>query len=179
MFSRRRKPSGPAGLDAAGGGGPLAKVTQYVIEADVLAETLDALREAGREGDELFVAWGGRVEDEGACVCITSALVPKQRCIHGPDGVGVIIDGDALFALNTTLYERGEMLVAQAHAHPTNAYHSGADDELAFATFPGALSLVVPDFARAGARARARWRWYRLEADHAWRRIPDSIEVAE
>lgn len=174
---RNRQTRAPA-LEPVGGRGPFAAVTRYVIASSVLSESVEATRVAGLEGDELFVAWGARVDDDGRTLRITSALIPDQRCIHSPDGVGVIIDGESLFRLNRTLYARGEILAGQAHAHPTQAYHSRADDALALVTFPGGLSLVVPDFARGGLAAQKRWRWYRLGEPGPWHRLAaDAIEV--
>lgn len=178
LLRRRRAPRGDDAFEPVGGTGPLASATRYVLGQDVLSRTLDAIELAGHDGDELFVAWGGRIEDDGQTLRVTSAMVPEQHCVRGLDGIGVIIDGDALFQLNKALYERDELLAGQAHAHPTHAYHSHADDELALVTFAGGLSLVIPDFARAGQRAQDRWHWYRLEASGSWRRIPnDAVEL--
>lgn len=179
-LGRRRRAARSGGtLEPVGGTGPLASASRYVVASDVLSRTLEAIQRAGRAGDELFAAWGGHMEDDGHTLRMTSALIPEQECIHSPDGVGVIIGGDALFRLNKELYERGEVLAGQAHAHPTRAYHSHADDELALVTFAGGLSLVVPDFARTGRSAEERWRWYRLEASEAWGHIPgDSVELS-
>jgi hypothetical protein len=38
----------------------------------------------------------------------------------------------------------------QVHSHPTEAYHSETDDTYPIVTVRGGLSLVVPDFGRAG-----------------------------
>jgi hypothetical protein len=40
------------------------------------------------------------------------------------------------------------MIAAQVHSHPKEAFHSFADDEGAFIRHLGALSFVIPYFAR-------------------------------
>jgi hypothetical protein len=64
----------------------------------------------------------------------------------------VRVEGDELHRLNVWLFENHEELAAQVHSHPTEAYHSGTDDTYPIVTMRGGLSVVVPDFARAGLR---------------------------
>ena len=59
----------------------------------------------------------------------------------------MVVDGDALHEVNVAVFKRGERLLAQVHSHPGRAYHSPMDDRYAVVASPGALSLVVPDFA--------------------------------
>ena len=40
------------------------------------------------------------------------------------------------------------MIAAQAHTHPRKAFHSAADDHWAIIRHQGALSIVLPYFAR-------------------------------
>ena len=141
----------------------------------VLDDTIRAVAAAGRKGDELFVAWGATVD--GATARFTQAIVPEQRCVHTVDGMLVLIDDEALFELNRSLHASGEVLAGQAHAHPKRAYHSPADNKLAITPFAGGISLVIPDFARAGRAGLSDWRWYRRGADRTWCRL-DPRQVA-
>jgi len=134
-----------------------------------------ALRERGNDGDELFIALTAALDDEGV-VRIKRGLVPEQYCHHTPEGLLVTIHGEALFALNRDCYEHKEMLVGQIHAHPGEAYHSGADDLLALVRLPGALSIVVPDFARGPLHPK-RWSVHQRDADGGWGPLPDEIEL--
>src|SRR5207248_177796 len=84
---------------------------------------------------------------------VGSVLVPEQRSVRTPEGLHVTIPGEAMHRVGTLLEERKEVIGAQVHSHPRRAYHSDADDALAVATKRGALSLVVPYFAKAGVRA--------------------------
>jgi hypothetical protein len=105
------------------------------------------LAAAGCNGFEGFGLWAGRIEGEVAVV--DRAVIPDQRFIRSPSGVGVYLGGDELHRLNVWLSENSLRILAQIHSHPTDAYHSTTDDENAVATTAGSLSLVVPDFARA------------------------------
>lgn len=138
----------------------------FVVPAALVDRTLGAIAAAGAREQELFVAWGGRTV--GANFEITSTHLPRQRPLRTADGLMVMIDGEALFELNRALHRAGEVLGAQVHGHPSAAYHSGLDDAWAIATLPGALSIVVPDFASGGRRDRDLWHVFQLQADGRW-----------
>jgi len=137
----------------------LAGVRQFVIGSTVVRETLQSLQEFGAHGFECLVLWLGKIEGERAFV--VKALTPEQESISSEDGVGYFVSGETLFLLNRALSENGLKLLAQVHSHPTEAYHSDADDLYAIVTAEGGLSLVVPDFGIAPSDP-ASWAVYRL-----------------
>jgi hypothetical protein len=153
--------------------GSLIDASRFELPRALAEDCYRALRERGRGGDELFIALTGIVA-EGGSVELRHALVPEQICHHTPEGLLVTIGGEAIFELNRVSYERGEILAAQIHAHPGQAYHSGADDQLALVRLPGALSIVVPDFA-AGPLREKRWSVHRRDEEGRWRPLPRSV----
>ena len=58
-------------------------------------------------------------------------------------------------------------LIGQIHTHPTDAYHSDTDDTYPIATTLGAISVVIPYFARQPF-ALSRCAVYRLIAGRGW-----------
>jgi hypothetical protein len=134
---------------------------------DVLRPTLEFLAEQGSHGHEGFVVWGARHLDAHT-LRFTSCYVPDQTAHQTPDGLLVVVEGDALFRMNRAFYSRGEIAAGQVHTHPTDAYHSSTDDHFPLVTLRGAVSLVVPDFAEAGLEGMARWAWYRLRDLGQW-----------
>ena len=48
------------------------------------------------------------------------------------------------------LYEAQQVVGAQVHSHPADAYHSDTDDAYPVATLDGSLSIVLPYFGRDG-----------------------------
>lgn len=137
------------------------------IPETVLTPTLEFLNEQGRHGHEGFVVWGSRPVDEHT-LRFTSCYVPEQTAHQTPDGLLVTVDGEALFRMNRAFYERGETAAGQVHTHPTDAFHSTTDDHFPLVTLRGALSLVIPDFARHGLNGREKWAWYRLREHGQW-----------
>jgi hypothetical protein len=156
---------------------PLAAGRLFSIPQSLLAATIETVAAARRRGEEAFVVWGATVEQDGHEVAFRSALVPAQTAHKTPSGLLVTVDGQALFEVNRTLYATGQILAAQVHAHPTDAYHSDTDDCFSLVTLTGALSIVVPDFARAGLSDLSRWAWYRLTGASEWAELTRADKV--
>ena len=142
----------------------LEGVATFDVPAHIITETETALTRAGRAGHELFVLWSGTLQ--GRSFAVRTAHVPRQTSYQLDTGLCVRVDGDALHKLNMWLYENEQMLGAQVHAHPTDAFHSNTDDTFPIVTTLGGLSLVVADVCRGG-RCPASAA-YRLAVD-GWR----------
>lgn len=149
----------------------LAAVRRFVVPHALVRHTEDALREAGRQGYERFVLWTGDVD--GARFSARSCHVPQQTGYKTKEGLLVRVEGEALHQLNLWLYEHGQVLGAQVHAHPTEAFHSSTDNTYPIVTAQGGLSLVVPDFARHGVLSPGSAA-YRL-AGSRWAPVPLAI----
>jgi hypothetical protein len=158
----------------------LLDVDRFIIPAAILDNTLQTLADAGGDGDEAFVLWSGVLENDGTKLRITTATRPEQQPQAGPDGLLVVVPGTALAEVNLACYRRGEILAGQVHTHPNEAYHSATDDHYPLVTLLGALSLVVPDFARGGRTGMPRWASYRLTGPGRWSPIdPETTVVVE
>jgi hypothetical protein len=118
------------------------------IDWKLLERSEQSLRRAGCDGCELFVLWSGRQDGERCEVL--DGHVPRQTSFKTKDGLLVRVDGAALHKLNTWLYENGQTLIAQLHAHPEDAFHSDTDDTYPIVTQLGGLSLVAANFCREG-----------------------------
>jgi len=160
---------------------PLVGVRVFRIPRSVLHETLAVLQEAGSEGHEAFVLWGGTVSQDETVVTVSTVIAPEQTAHKTSSGLLVTVDGAALFKVNQTLYQRGELLVGQVHSHPTEAYHSDTDDHYPLVTLLGSLSVVVPDFASQAPKDMAHWAWYRLVGTGLWAELErtDRIEILD
>lgn len=162
----------------AGGARPrgLLDVDHFMVTTEVLEFTIDRLAERGRQGLEAFVLWGGRRLGRGRLE-ISTAIYPEQQAYDTEEGLLVVVRDDALFVVNRSLNQRGEVLAAQVHTHPGEAYHSITDDALPIVTIVGGLSVVIPDFASAATKSRDRWAWYQLSANARWEPLSRRIKV--
>ncbi len=154
----------------------LADVDRFIVPSRVIVETEGALRSAGARGHELFVLWTGCVE--GNAFDVRTSHVPRQSSYRLAEGLLVRVEADALHQLNSWLYEHGEMLGVQVHAHPDAAYHSETDSMYPIVTTLGGLSLVAERFCAGDllSRSSAAYRltrsgWKRLAARQLVRTI--------
>ncbi len=149
----------------------LERVNRFSVPQSVVSSTVRSLRAAGREGYEMFVLWSGHLD--GSQFNVRTAHVPAQTSYRLETGLCVRVDGEALHKLNVWLFDSGESLGAQIHAHPADAYHSETDDTFPIVTMLGGLSLVVPDFCRRGLFVRSAA--YRLTGS-GWSKDPRPTE---
>lgn len=151
----------------------LVDVDAFRVSGEIVAKTEEQLRKAGGDGYELFVLWSGTVDD-GVFVA-RAAHVPRQQSYKTRDGLIVRVEGEALHKLNVWLYEKGQFLGAQIHAHPSDAYHSATDETFPIVTALGGISIVAADFCRDGLLT-AETAVYRLDAS-GWVEAP--LELVE
>ena len=154
----------------------LLGVRRFLIPSSIIDDTLQFLRRVGSEGFEGFVLWSGERVDNGSFLFRTS-IIPTQHAMMTDNGLLVTVDGKALFEVNRAVHERNEILAAQIHSHPTDAYHSSTDDSFPLVTLVGALSIVIPDFAAHAPRDIERWAWYRLSKRAKWEEAGKTTEI--
>jgi hypothetical protein len=117
------------------------QVRRYRVSRELLARSSATLRTTGAGQREAVLLWRGRVLGPDSMEA-TAVVVPRQ--ITGPRHFNVPLDERMRIADEASLM--GELVVAQMHTHPSEAFHSRADDELAIIKHIGAISIVVPNF---------------------------------
>jgi len=148
----------------------LDQVTAFKVPRSILISTENAIRKAGEEGYECFVLWSGLLDSDNETFEVVTAHIPEQKSFKTPEGLLVRVEGPALHKLNAALYESGEVLAVQIHAHPHEAYHSRTDSGFPIVTALGGLSIVAPDFATRGVLTIGTAA-YRLQ-QFGWKKVP-------
>jgi hypothetical protein len=152
----------------------LEVVRHFLVPRKIVEMTEGALQQAGADGYEMFVLWSGVIVNDRFIV--STPHIPKQESFRlQGSGLLVRIQGDALHKLNAWLYEAGQMLGVQVHAHPTDAFHSSTDDTFPIVTTLGGLSIVAADFCKHGIITKTT-AMYRLSRE-GW--IEQDISVVE
>lgn len=141
----------------------------------MIDETLTFLRAAGERNSECVVLWLGRPRPEGAD--IVEAYRPHQ--IARADRFQIPPEG--MDMLRSKLRSERLMVAAQVHSHPQEAFHSKADDAWAIVRHEGALSLVVPRFARDTSLANfvEQTKVFRFSDRATWEEVPRARAVQE
>jgi hypothetical protein len=141
---------------------------RFVVPPEVTRTTRAHLRARAAEGTEGVVLWIGTFDPPR----ITRAVVPEQETSAGHFRVPL----RARQQLTRELVGTGQMVVAQVHSHPMDAFHSCIDDAEAIPRRAGAYSLVLPDFGtRQGLLDDAAL--FRLDDRGRWLETPLSIFV--
>jgi hypothetical protein len=145
----------------------------FRIPSRVLEESRLLLVEPGLEELEAVVLWIGRHQSEDL-VEILAAHMPEQVAFRTEFGVGVTVVDEALSALIAALPE-GMFVPVRLHTHPAEAFHSSTDDDNMLLSHRGAISIVVPNFARERIEF-TRCSVNELDHRHRWREL-DRREV--
>ena len=117
-------------------------MTPVLCPDKVVDETLGHLKAAGAAQRECLVLWlAHRLNDR---LNVVMAHRPEQRAWRDR----FVVDVAEMATLKALLRKDRLMIAAQVHSHPREAFHSLADDNGAFIRHQGALSFVLPYFAR-------------------------------
>jgi hypothetical protein len=120
------------------------------ISDSLLSETgrLIASFAEGRDSEGVVYWFGLEFGDKAV---VTTLVVPDADTTYGCISTTPEANGEALGVIVGTPL----VLIGQAHSHPGSGIrHSQFDDRETFARFEGAISVVVPHFARRGVDLR-------------------------
>jgi hypothetical protein len=118
-----------------------------VIQSPLVALTTDHLRAAGAREAEGVVLWLAR--PHALRLFVNEVYVPRHEAAEDY----FHIPPEGLDDLMQVLRTKRLMVAAQVHSHPAEAFHSPADNKWAIVRHIGALSIVVPFFARGATAA--------------------------
>ena len=142
------------------------------------------LRQSGREGLEGVALLAGPPEPVGSRTALLNTVILPQQVAHRSVlGVAVEILPEEAARLAIELALRGLVLFMKFHSHPREAYHSHVDDQNMLMRFAGAVSVVVPDFARAPLKGLGRCAGFRFSGEdwewHGLGRLRDTIQIID
>jgi hypothetical protein len=146
-------------------------MSAVIVAPHLVSEMLRHFHEAGRRHSEcVALLLGRRIGEE---IVVSEVCIPDQRA--GMDFFE--IPPSSMEALFARLRAGRLMIAAQVHTHPMEAFHSVADDTWAIIRHEGALSLVLPYFARATTETTflSQLASFRLSPEDTWEEIPPSL----
>jgi len=119
---------------------------RYRVPRSVVSDSRDLLRAPGEEGFEAVVVWIGWPLDEETAE-VTGVVRPRQYASRSEEGVAVEVPPSAQLELIEAI-PKGMAVLVRLHTHPQRPYHSEVDDTNMLIAHQGAVSIVVPDFAK-------------------------------
>lgn len=141
------------------------KLSPLEISPDSIRETITRFREAGER--ECVLLWLGC--KDGTAQSIAEVYQPIQE--SSADYFEIPREGMA--ALMQHLREKGLFVVSQVHTHPFEAFHSPTDDRWAIVRHIGALSIVLPHFAKSTTLENflKQSATFQLDASNKWKEL--------
>ena len=138
----------------------------------VMKETHSVMRRFGRENRECYVWWGGYYADGYGQV--VTAIWPEVQTEFGR----IHLTNRQLGVLNGQLRTLDQILLAELHTHPPRANGQNEVDAANPAvTYPGFISIVVPDFALPNLWDLRNTYVYEYIQNNQWRELlRDEIE---
>lgn len=146
-------------------------IDSIILTQDCLRKAYEFLRYAGSKGVEGICLFAGEIDN--TTFIVKETIIPKQKSYILEQGLMYAVDSEELHNLNLWLYENEMQLIAQIHSHPTEAYHSLADDKYPIVDTYGGISIVVPDFA-TGEISLLDSAIYRLSAKKTWDKLSET-----
>lgn len=114
-------------------------MTKINVSPLPINQTITHLRAGGESNCETVVLWLGKGND------VQEVFRPEQSA----DVDFFRIPSHSMRGLIAHLRSHKSRILAQIHSHPEEAFHSTADDFWAIVRHEGALSLLLPRFARS------------------------------
>lgn len=156
-------------------------ITRIKLPRVCIKAAYNHIRQVGRERLEGVVLFAGTYNPEGKLFSVSETIVPKQVSVNIDQGLLYAVDGEELHRINVYLHSTKQILVAQLHSHPSEAYHSSTDDAFPIITKVGGFSIVVPNFG-VEEFSLDKWAVFRLSEDGSWNeldlaKVKDIIEV--
>jgi len=136
----------------------------YELRPAHVEQTQLLLRERGRVSREGYVVWVGERTDHGI-------VRDVWRVAAEGDGAHAAVSFDDVLALGERVHRAGWRVLAQAHSHPGDAFHSSIDDRHPVSHQVGFISIVVPNFAFGVAGEG--WAYHEHLGRGRWRRLTD------
>lgn len=141
---------------------------EVLLASSVLHKTFRILRECGRGECECAAYWIGPSDSD--------SVNGVEHPVHRRSPFGYEINDAWLTNLWKHLAASRQSVKAQIHTHPSEAFHSAADDRWPIVSQAGFLSIVIPDFAGGDVSLVDAWIG-RLGEDGSWRQIAAAEEA--
>lgn len=122
-------------------------IKKVIITKNVITQTTSFLQQQGLKCYEGKVYWIGHKNKD--ILMIDRAAIPKQIPRRTILGVSITVPESANLEVARSL-KNGDYIAIKVHSHPGKAYMSDTDKANPSLKHGGAISIVVPNYARYG-----------------------------
>jgi len=150
-----------------------AQIAHFRILPDVLWRTRRYLQTFGRKRTEGYLCWSGvptGTEEVQIRSCIFPPDFEPSESSSGHLEIGI----QRAFGMGQIVAQREELIFAQVHSHPAEAFHSPIDDARPISHRPGFMSIVVPHFGFVRLADLSGCKVFEYEGYGCWRELSAS-----
>lgn len=143
------------------------------IPSRILSETKSYLQRFGRRHAEGYLCWAGSPLNESSVEIKSCIFPPNWKPADSSSGF-VATGIRRAFGIGQVAAQRGELIFAQVHSHPYEAFHSYIDDERPISHRPGFISVVVPRFGFVDMKDLTKCKVFEYLGLGRWRELSQS-----
>lgn len=146
------------------------KIDHIQIPNNVLQDTLENFRKEGLLHNESIAYWTGSFVNADAKINNVMFANSYSEFVSGQLSAKMPLS--ATFKIAEEIHNRKEILFAQIHSHPFEAFHSWIDDKYAISFRLGFFSIVVPYFGKNISRLN-QCKIYEYVGNTNWAELTD------
>lgn len=137
------------------------------VPAPVFRRTLDRLSGSGRAASESVAYWSGTLR-RSRVGAVRSVIFADDYAGFAGSPWHARVTRDAAMRIGLEVHRKEEIMFAQVHTHPREAFHSRVDDAHPISHRRGFFSLVIPCFG-IGVDSIGQCRAYEHMGGGAWK----------
>lgn len=119
-------------------------IKSFQIPNSIFNQTLDQLRKIGNQHKEGIAYWTGVLNDSNAV--IRNVIFADEYVEFHNDKLFARVPLTGVFKIGEKIHQLNEILFAQIHTHPMEAFHSYVDSTSPISHRLGFISIVIPYF---------------------------------
>jgi len=120
------------------------KIHAVHVPSTIFKKTVENFRQAGLDHKESIAYWTGKLEEQRAV--IKHVIFADDYQEFNNEELFAQMPLSATLKIGELIHQQNEILIAQVHSHPFEAFHSFIDDQNPISHRIGFFSIVVPFF---------------------------------
>jgi len=144
------------------------KIHSVRVDGRVFQDTLQELKKVGDGNKEGIAYWSGTLNETKAT--IKNVMFADEYPEFHNEELFASVSLDMSFKIGEKIHERNEILFAQVHTHPGEAFHSFVDNTYPISHRVGFFSIVIPYFGK-NVNSLSQCKIFEYEGKAKWHEL--------
>lgn len=146
------------------------RIHKVKINDMVFQSTLEELRKVGDKNKEGIAYWSGTLNESKAT--IKNVIFADEYPEFHNEELFASVSLDMSLKIGEKIHQREEILFAQVHTHPFEAFHSFVDDTYPISHRIGFFSIVIPYFGK-NINSLLQCKIFEYEGKAKWHKLDE------